>query len=71
MVEIWHKVRAKQTPQKAPLVHELQKGSHLNEAEEGSFASLSLGSPAKETRTRLVSQCKQAAESPRKLMALR
>lgn len=64
MVEIWHKVCAKQTPQPVPLVHELQKGNHLAEAEEGSFGSLSLGSPAKDTRTSLVSQCKQAAKSP-------
>lgn len=59
MVEIWHKVCAKQTPQPVPLVHELQKGNHLTEAEEGSFCSLSLGSSAKETRTSLVSQCKK------------
>lgn len=69
-MEIWHKVCAKQTPQKVPLVHELQKQCHLNEAEEGSFGSLSHGSPTKETRTSLVSQCKQAAKSPSKLMAL-
>lgn len=72
MVEIWHKVCAKQTPQPVPLVHELQKGNHITEAEEGSFCSFSLGSSAKETRTSLVSQCKknhqqqksQAAKSP-------